>query len=144
MKITGLIVPLLLVGLDCHAEKLPPSLSREPNCVNNTVCLKKDQVYIDNSTLPEGFSRDPLCNADIKVICVSKFLYLEAKELVSIKSAAEAELRGTPPAKMRIDAVMTSIVLVSVYKQDYFGVFLLMEWQPEKGWVVLRKQEDIY
>lgn len=128
----------------CHAEKLPPNLSREPNCIKDTFCLTKDDVYIDNVTLPKGFSRQPDCNDDVKVICVSTGLYLEAKELIEIRKVAEAEIEGSPPASIKFSAVMSNIVLVSVHKQHYFGTNLLLEKQADRRWIVIRKEHMIY
>jgi len=140
----GVALLFLLSALNCYAEKLPSNLSREPNCIKNTYCLKKDGVYIDNSTLPEGFSREPNCNAGIRVICVSKLLFLEAKELIAIRNVAEAEVKNAPPAEIKVDGVMNNIVLVSVYKHNYFGINLLLEKQTDKGWIVIRKESNLY
>lgn len=144
MKEIGIALVVLLAASICHAEKLPANLSREPNCIKDTFCLKKDDVYIDNMTLPTGFSREPDCSADVKVICVSKSLYLEAKELIEITKATEAEIKDFPPASIKFNAVMNNIVLVSVYKQDYFGTNLLLEKQADRRWVVIRKEHNIY
>lgn len=142
----GILLTLLLsvASINCFAEKLPSNLSREPNCIKNSYCLKEGDVYVDNSILPKGFSREPDCNADIKVICVSKVLYLEAKELIVIKNIIKEKVKNSPPAGIKIDAVMDNIVLVSVYKRDYFGIKLLLEKQNNKGWVIIKEEHSLY
>jgi hypothetical protein len=144
MKI--LIVTILLAATIpfCLAESLPANLSREPNCIKDTYCLKITDQYIDNETLPAGFEREPKCNEAVHLACVSNQLYLEAKEFLQIKTLILKEVKDLLPAKIKYDYVMSGVIKVTIEKKHYFRKEFLLEIDKTHNWVIFRKSFIIY
>jgi hypothetical protein len=121
------------------AQELPPNLSREPNCVAGTHCLKEGDIYIP-STVPEGFSRTPNCAHG--TICVSELLYMDHVDFLAIREFAERHLPADNWEVTDIAAVMDDIVVVTVQTKERgwswgAGARFLVEKQGDE-WAIIR------
>ena len=124
------------------AEQLPSNLSREPNCVEGTFCLKENDIYIP-STVPQGFSREPNCQE--QTICVPEHLYMLHEDFIGIRQVVESSFGARDLLIESVEEVMHGIVHVRAVTRNYRppndggGADYLVEKQEGK-WVILRGQ----
>jgi hypothetical protein len=133
-------VVLCLGARDIGAQELPPNVSREPNCLPDTLCLKEGDIYIP-STVPDGFSRAPNC-AD-GTICVSESLYMVHADFLAIREFAERQFPADNWEVTDIAAVMDDIVVVTIQTKERgwswgAGARFLIE-KRDGGWAVIRR-----
>lgn len=142
MKVlTAVILSSFSLAGIAATEELPSNMSREPNCIEGTFCLGKDDIYIP-ATVPEGFSREPNCVPN--TACVSEYLYLLAEDFVEIQNLAIDEVRFEDAEVKEIRNIMNGVVHVIIGpsnpRQGYrYGADILIE-KTLDGWVLLREQ----
>jgi hypothetical protein len=123
------------------SDTLPPDFSREPNCIEGTTCIGKDDIYI-GSAVPDGFSREPDCAEH--TICVSNNLYLVQDDFMAIKELIDSEFDTGTWEITDIRDVMEGIVVVTAQTKDRgwswgAGKRFLLE-KGRDGWKIIRDQ----
>ena len=131
-----LAIPIIAIA----EENLPSNLSREPNCIPDTYCMKPGDTYIP-STVPIGFSRKPDCVTD--TICVDEHVYMLEKDFLILKDVIDSEIVSHREVKIYLSEIMSGIMLVNVHRPHYFSQRILLEANGDT-WEVLREQTAVH